>query len=63
MVMFFAILHLRLAFKVMGHNARFRVDADKCRSLRVVLVESRQFRAKRFDVWRNHGVVAQIDAA
>lgn len=22
--------------------------------MRVVLVESRQFRAKRFDVWRNH---------
>lgn len=54
MVMFFAILRLRLAFKVVCHNARLWVDADKGRGLRVVLVEPRQFSAKRLDVWRNH---------
>ncbi len=50
----FAISHLRLAFKVVGHNARFRVDADKRRGLRVVLVEPRQFGTKRLDVRRNY---------
>ena len=37
-----------------GYNARFRVDADKRRGLRVVLVEPRQFSAKRLDVRCNY---------
>ena len=52
----FAISHLRFGFKVVGHNARFRVDTDKGRSLRVVLVELRQSSPKRFDIRRNHMV-------
>ncbi len=50
----FAISHLRFCFKVVGHNTCFRIDADKRRGLRVVLIEPRQFGPKGLDVWCNH---------
>ena len=53
-VMCLAISHLRLGFKMVGHNARLWVDTDKRRGLRVVLIEPRQFSAKRLNVWCNH---------